>query len=94
MLSNKEKLIDLFESAKCNRAVEYICVNIESKDEKGLLHRESNVFEKKEFDYKLKGYLCSFDDDLRFNLDKDIRVVSAISCSDTKLESVRMVHTF
>lgn len=94
MLTNKAKLIDLFESAKCNKAVDYIVVNIVSRDEKGILHRESNSFGRSEFDYKLKGYLNSFDDDLRFNLDKDVMIVSAMSCNNVKLESVRQVYTF
>lgn len=94
MLSNKEKLIDLFKSAKCNEMVDYISVNIVSRDEKGILHRECNVFGRTEFDYKLRGYLNSFDDDLRFNLDKDVMIVSAMSCSNVKLEGVRLGYTF
>lgn len=94
MVSNKEKLIDLFESAKCNRAVDFIVVNVVSRDDSGMLHKESNSFGRSEFDYKLKGYLNSFDDDLRFNLDRDLMIVSAMSCSNVKFESVRQVYTF
>lgn len=93
-VSNKEKLIDLFKSASINKEVNYICVRVEIKDSEGLLHTERIVFNKREFDYKLKYYLNSYDDDLRFNLDKDVRIISLVLCGDEKLENVGQSYVF
>ena len=94
MLSNKEKLIDLFKSASINKEVNHICVRIEIKDAEGLLHTESIVFHKREFDYKLNYYLNSYDDDLRLKFNRDVRIKGVMSCTKTTHESVRLMYTF
>lgn len=94
MLTNKAKLIDLFQSANSNEDVNYICVRIEIKDCDGEIHTESIVFHRREFSYKLNYYLNAYDTDLRLKANDNIRIKSAMSCTNTTHEKVRMMYTF
>ena len=94
MLTNKAKLIDLFQSATRNKEVNYICVRIEIEDAEGILHTESIVFHRREFDYKLNYYLNAYDTDLRLKANDNIRIKSAMSCTNTTHEKVRMMYVF
>lgn len=94
MLSNKEELIDLFTSAKCNEEVNYICVTLEFEDEADISHTESIVFHRREFDYKLNYYLSFYDDDLRLKTNENVRIKNIMSCTNVINESVRLMYTF